>query len=110
LLERWHLGSAGRAPAGPKIYYFLGGLVTLFIILIRKQTNGHQSGFSFLLFVSLTSGFRLFFSGFQETASLVGGGLRIPQLIFWTILAISLSLLNKHKLPLQMVKPYESQG
>ncbi len=106
----WGISLWGDLRHPVQIYYFLGGLVTLFIILIRKQTNEHQSGFSFLLFVSLTSGFRLFFSGFQETASLVGGGLRFPQLIFWTILAISLSLLNKHNLPLQRVKPYESQG
>ena len=93
-----------------QIYHLVGGFIALYIIFVRKQTDEYQSGFTFLLFVSLTSGFRLFFSGFQETSSLVGDGIRLPQLIYWTILAISLFLLNKHTLPPQMEKPYESQG
>ena len=106
----WGISLWGELRHPVQIYHLASGLVALYIISFRKQTNEHQSGFTFLLFVSLTLGFRLFFSGFQETASLVGDGIRLPQLTYWTILAISLFLLNKQYLPPQMEKPDEPQG
>lgn len=106
----WGIYLWGELRHPVQIYHLAGGLVALYITSVRIQTNEHQPGFTFLLFVSLTSGFRLFVSGFQETASLVGDGILLPQLTYWTILAISLFQLNKHYLPPQMEKPYESQG
>jgi len=105
----WGISLWGELRHPVQIYHLAGGLVALYITSYRIQTSEHQPGFTFVLFVSLTSCFRLFFSGFQETASLVGDGIRLPQLTYWTILAISLFLLNKHNRPLQMEKPDESQ-
>ena len=93
-----------------QIYYLIGGLVTLYIILAIKQTDDYQSGFTFLLFISLTSGFQLFFSGFQESASLIADGIRLLQLAYWSILAISLFLFNKRNLPSRTEKSNEPQG
>ena len=106
----WGISLWGELRHPVQIYHLVSGLVALYLISVRIQTNDHQPGFTFLLFVSLTSGFRLFFSGFQETASLVGDGIRLSQLTYWTILAISLFLLNKYNRPPQMEKPDESQG
>jgi len=106
----WGISLWGELRHPVQIYHLAGGLVALFTIYFRKQINNHQPGFTFLLFVSLISGFRLLFSGFQESTSLVGDGIRLPQLTYWTILAISLFQLNKHYLPPQMEKPDESQG
>jgi phosphatidylglycerol:prolipoprotein diacylglycerol transferase len=105
----WGISLWGELRHPVQIYHLAGGFVVLYIISIRKQTNEHLFGFTFLLFVSLTSGFRLFFIGFQETASLVSNGIRLPQLTYWTILAISLFLFNKHYPPPQMEKPDEPQ-
>ena len=106
----WAISLWGAFRHPVQIYHLISGLVALYIIFTLKQTDKFQPGFTFLLFISLTSGFRLFFSGFQESTSLVGGGLRLIQLAYWMILAASLFLLNKQTLPAQMEKPDESQG
>jgi phosphatidylglycerol:prolipoprotein diacylglycerol transferase len=103
-----YLWSELRHPV--QIYYLIGGLVTLYLVLARKQTNDYRSGFTFLLFISLTSGFRLFFSAFQESASLIADGIRPLQLVYWMILATSLFLFNKQDLPFRMEKSNGPQG
>ncbi len=106
----WGLSIWGELRHPVQIYYLIGGLTALYVILAIKQTSKYQSGFTFLLFVSLTSGFRLFFSGFQQSASLIGDSIRLLQIAYWTILAISLFLLCKHNLLSQMEKSDEPKG
>ncbi len=93
-----------------QIYHLVSSLIALFVVYSIRQTDEYQSGFTFLLFISLTSGFRLFFSGFQESASFIGDGIRLLQLAYWIILAISLFLLNKQKFSPQMEGSDEPQG
>ncbi len=93
-----------------QIYYLAGGLVTLYIILAIKQYNVYQAGYTFILFISLTSGFRLFFYGFQESGIVVADGIRLAQLAYWMILSISLVLLSKLFLPTRMEESDEPQG
>ena len=106
----WGISLWGELRHPVQIYYLIGGLVTLFVILAIKQTNNYQSGFTFLFFISLTSGFRLFFSAFQESASIIADGIRPLQLAYWIFLAISLFLFNKQNLPIRTEKSNEPQG
>ena len=106
----WGISLWGELRHPVQIYYLIGGLVTLFVILAIKQTNNYQSGFTFLFFISLTSGFRLFFSAFQESASIIADGIRPLQLAYWIFLAISLFLFNNQNLPLRTEKSNEPQG
>lgn len=106
----WGISLWGELRHPVQIYHLIGGLVALYIILATKQADDYQSGFTFLFFISLTSGFRLFFSGFQESSSFIGDGIRLLQLVYWTILAISLFLLNKQDFLAQLEKPDEPQG
>jgi phosphatidylglycerol:prolipoprotein diacylglycerol transferase len=106
----WSISLWGELRHPVQIYYLIGGLVVLYIILAIKQTDEHQTGYTFLLFISLTSGFRLFFSGFQESNILIADGIRPAQLTYWTILAISLFILRKQNLPTQMEESDEPQG
>ena len=106
----WGISLWGELRHPVQIYYLIGGLVTLFVILAIKQTNNYQSGFTFLFFISLTSGFRLFFSAFQESARIIADGIRPLQLAYWIFLAISLFLFNKQNLPLRTEKSNEPQG
>ncbi len=105
----WGLFLWGEIRHPVQIYHLLGEIITLYIILAIKQTDEYQAGFTFLLFISLTSGFRLFFSGFQESASLIADGIRLLQVAYWMILAISLFLLNKQNPLSHMEKPDEPQ-
>lgn len=106
----WGLSLWGELRHPVQIYHFISGLIALGIILMVKQTDQRQSGYTFLLFISLTTGFRLFFSGFQESAILVFGGIRPLQLVYWTILAISLFILRKQYLQTQKEKFDEPKG
>ena len=106
----WGLSLWGELRHPVQIYYFISGFIALGVILTVKQTDKYQAGFVFLLFISLTTGFRLFFSGFQESAILFPGGIRPLQLVYWTILAISLFILRKQNLQTRMEKSDEPKG
>ena len=75
-----------------QLYILLGDITTLIIILTIKKLDNYWSGKTFLIFITLASGFRMFLMGFQEDTPIIAGTLRLNQIIAWMILAISLAL------------------
>jgi len=82
-----------------QIYYIIGGIFTLFILLRFYQGNNYQPGTIFTAFLSMTSGYQLFFSAFQETRFVTFGGIRLSQIVALAILLISLYLLRNQIIP-----------
>ena len=82
-----------------QVYYIIGGILTLFFLLKFFRTKTYQPGTIFTAFLSMTSGYRLFFSSFQETRFVTFSGIRISQVVVLAILLISLYLLRNQIFP-----------
>jgi len=95
----WGIELWGEIRHPVQVYYIIGGVLTLFFLLRFFRTKTYQPGIIFTAFLSLTSGYRLFFSGFQETRFVTFSGIRISQVVVWAILLISLYLLRNQIFP-----------
>jgi len=95
----WGIELWGEIRHPVQVYYIIGGVLTLFFLLRFFRTKTYQPGIIFTAFLSLTSGYRLFFSGFQETRFFTFSGIRISQVVVWAILLISLYLLRNQIFP-----------
>jgi len=82
-----------------QVYYIISGILTLFFLISFYQSKNYQPGTIFTAFLSMTSGYRLFFSGFQETRLVTINGIRLSQVVAWAILLISLYLLRNQIFP-----------
>ncbi len=82
-IELW---SATRHPT--QLYELLASLLIFGLIWFRKADS--PSGSSFLLFAALSAGTRLFLEAFRGDSILIFGGLRLAQVLVWTVLAITL--------------------
>jgi phosphatidylglycerol:prolipoprotein diacylglycerol transferase len=78
-----HLWSEKRHPT--QIYELLASLFIFGLIWFRRtQAPG---GMTFLLFAAWTAGARLFLEAFRGDSTLIGGGLRLAQIVAWLLLA-----------------------
>lgn len=80
------LWNATRHPS--QIYELIASLLVFGCIWFRKTDS--KATADFLLFVALTAGARLFLEAFRGDSTLIFGGLRLAQVIAWTVLAIAL--------------------
>ncbi|MCJ7715037.1 MAG: prolipoprotein diacylglyceryl transferase [Anaerolineales bacterium] len=93
-IELW---GAIRHPV--QLYFLVCGVITLLFLLWFYKTKAHEPGTVFFVFLSITSGYRLFFSGFQETGLITTSGIRLSQIAAWLILVFSIYLLKKPFFP-----------
>lgn len=84
-IELWN---ATRHPT--QLYELGASLAILGLVWLRKADS--SPGTAFLSFLALTSGARLFFEAFRGDSSLIAGGLRLPQIVAWGVLAAALIL------------------
>ena len=79
-IELWN---ATRHPT--QIYELIGTLIILGWIWFTKSDS--PSGISFLTFAALTAGSRLFLEAFRGDSTLMFGGVRLAQVVAWSVLA-----------------------
>jgi len=82
-----------------QVYYITGGILTLFFLIRFFQSKNYQPGAIFTAFLSMTSGYRLFFNIFQETRLVTINGIRLSQVFAWAILLISLYIMRNQLFP-----------
>jgi phosphatidylglycerol:prolipoprotein diacylglycerol transferase len=75
-----------------QVYDILAALLILVLIfcLPASRRLPERTGLTFLAFLTLSSAARLFLEAFRGDSPLTTGGLRIPQLTAWLILALAL--------------------
>lgn len=95
----WGIELWGEIRHPVQIYYIIGGIITLIFLMRFSQSDVYQPGTIITAFLCMTSGYRLFFSGFQESEFVTVSGIRFSQVIAWVILLISLYLLRNHIFP-----------
>jgi hypothetical protein len=54
------------------------------------------AGLTFWRFLSLSAGAQLIIEGFRAGSKTLATGIRVPQIVFWVVLAISLWRLGKY--------------
>lgn len=79
-IELWN---ATRHPT--QIYELVAALFIFALLWFRKSDS--PAGSNFLLFTALTAGARLFLEAFRGDSTLIFGGLRLAQVIAWSVLA-----------------------
>lgn len=90
-IELW---GARRHPT--QVYDSLAAALILVILFIFQRRNFNRpSGFLFLTFTALSAGMRIFLEAFRGDSSLLANGLRIPQILAWFVLAVSLWLVAR---------------
>jgi prolipoprotein diacylglyceryltransferase len=104
----WGIDLWGEIRHPVQIYYIIGGFLTLLFLLSIFRIKIYLPGTIFTAFLSLTSGYRLFFSGFQETRFVTFYGIRISQVVVWAILLISLYFLRNQIFPVREEKTHAS--
>jgi phosphatidylglycerol---prolipoprotein diacylglyceryl transferase len=82
-IELWN---ARRHPT--QIYELVAALFIFALLWFRNPDS--PAGSSFLLFTALTAGTRLFLEAFRGDSTLIFGGLRLAQVIAWSVLALVL--------------------
>ena len=75
--------NATRHPT--QIYELVAALIIFALLGFRKSDS--PAGSNFLLFTALTAGARLFLEAFRGDSTLIFGGLRLAQVIAWSVLA-----------------------
>jgi phosphatidylglycerol:prolipoprotein diacylglycerol transferase len=80
------LWNARRHPA--QIYELIASLLIFGLIWLRNADS--PSGTVFLTFVAATAGARLFLEAFRGDSTLIFGGLRLAQVMAWSLLALAL--------------------
>lgn len=91
-IELWGLK---RHPT--QIYEMLAAFVTLNLLWPPKKDSQSQAGISFVTFVALTAGYRLFLEAFRGDSNLIFGGIRSAQVVSFGLLAVALWLLDRKK-------------
>lgn len=92
----WSIDLWGERRHPVQIYASLGALIILIAVLLDPGfLKRSPSGTTFLTFLALTAGLRLFLEAFRGNSQLLPGGLRSAQVIAWLVLAISLLALGK---------------
>ncbi len=91
----WAINLWGGYRHPVQLYYLLGSLITLSVILTFLIKYSYTQGFVFFVFVLLTCSYLLFFSRFETSDILIFAVIRLNQILFWVGSVISLVFLNK---------------
>lgn len=87
----WGIELWGAIRHPTQIYETVSGLIILLILFpSRKYISSLPSGIYFVIFMALTSAFQLFLEAFRGDSNTVLNGIRTNQLVYWSLLAISL--------------------
>jgi len=92
----WSIMLWGGQRHPTQIYETIFSLIILFYILPKgnKETSPIQ-GLFFLKFLAFSAGARLFLEAFHGDSYLIANGIRLIQVVSWTILAIALFEVEK---------------
>jgi len=89
--QPWGISLWGAIRQPTQVYEILAAFIILLMVRPGSRiTAGQACGGSFLIFTALTAGARLFLEAFRGDSIILVGGIRVAQVIAWTILAISL--------------------
>lgn len=91
-IELWGLK---RHPT--QIYEMLAAFVTLSLLWPPKEDAQSLAGISWVRFVAITAGYRLFLEAFRGDSTLIFGGIRSAQVVALVILAAALWSLERKK-------------
>jgi len=91
-VELW---GATRHPS--QIYEMLAAFVTLNLLHPPKEKAHPAAGSSFLTFVAVTAGYKLFLEAFRGDSTLILNGIRTTQAVALVVLAITLWLLDRKR-------------
>ncbi|MDD5368436.1 MAG: prolipoprotein diacylglyceryl transferase [Anaerolineaceae bacterium] len=104
----WSLPLWGEHRQPSQVYEILAGLVVLGLTWPRGQAGfifwkriSPPAGLRFAVFLALSAGTRLFLEAFRGDSPLVFGRFRLPMLVAWGILAVSLTLIGARRLDRQ---------
>ena len=84
----WGIQLWGAVRHPSQIYELIASVLILCLIWFRIRTS--PPGLLFVTFMALTAAARLFLESFRGDSTLVLGGLRLAQVIAWTVLAAAL--------------------
>jgi phosphatidylglycerol:prolipoprotein diacylglycerol transferase len=88
----WGITLWGEIRHPVQLYFIAAGIAVLLIIRFIYHQRNHIPGYTFLIFLSLTSGSYLFLNRFLLPHIYLPGGYRLYQVLFWMVLTISLAL------------------
>jgi prolipoprotein diacylglyceryl transferase len=87
----WGIKLWGTIRHPVQIYEMIAGSAILAILFpSKKHVSSLSQGLYFVIFIALTSASRLFLEAFRGDRNTIYNGIRIVQVIYWVILAISL--------------------
>jgi phosphatidylglycerol:prolipoprotein diacylglycerol transferase len=102
----WGVFMWGEVRHPVQIYEMLALLVILAVLLwqgerssVGKLRTKPFNGYTFVLFVALYAGSRLFLEAFRADAALISGGLRAVQLVALGVLLIAVYYLYRRRFP-----------
>jgi phosphatidylglycerol:prolipoprotein diacylglycerol transferase len=102
----WGVFMWGEVRHPAQIYEMLALLVILAVLLWQQDRRPFGKlrtmpfdGFTFVLFVALYAGSRLFLEAFRADAALISGGLRAVQLVALGVLLIAVYYLYRRRFP-----------
>jgi len=78
-----------------QLYFAFGSIVLLTVIMTVQSIKLYPPGYVFLLFITVSAGFGLFFSYFQVTNFPTFKGLRVDQILIWMLFIAGIYYLNK---------------
>ena len=81
-----------------QLYYLIASLIVLSLVLSRRKLVEEISGISILLFFTLTFGYLIIISTFQDPARNLIAGFRVMQLASWIFFTISIIFYNRLKM------------
>lgn len=92
----WGIYIWGAVRHPTQIYEIIFAVITLVVVLlIEKYPLGKIPGFTFLTFMTLSAGSRLFVEAFRGDSDLIGNGIRSAQIISWLVMAVCLILIGR---------------
>lgn len=94
----WGINLWGAIRHPVQLYYLLGGLTVVVLVLSNALKHIQIPGARFTLFLILSAGYLAILSAFQDPAGQVVGRFRLPQLGYWAIFTLSLLLYPSQKI------------
>jgi prolipoprotein diacylglyceryltransferase len=90
-----YLWGAWRHPS--QAYEILAALLVLVLLFVLPAARrlADRPGLTFLTFLALSAAARVFLEAFRGDSPLTAGGLRIPQLVSWLVLALALWVISR---------------
>jgi len=105
----WGIFLWGEVRHPVQLYYLLGSILVLVLVLFLLSKDTYAQGFIFFRFSLLTGLYLLFLSRFQENGIVFPGGFRVDQIFYWLCILISLTFLNYYLLPKELENSHDDR-